>query len=172
MSGLIALIVIGLYCLFVYQVQNMLFKKLKNKLGIWKIPAAILFWIAMFLLPVSDEIVGYWQFRKLCQNPNSYHINWEKIIGKEIYRDSVGTHLIGFAIPIYYKHIVFHDKETNEEYGFYSSYEAEGGFLVRHMGSSSSPMVLVFWGNTKCYANSPPELYKLNKFTSIPRINK
>ncbi|WP_037587818.1 hypothetical protein [Stenoxybacter acetivorans] len=170
MGGFILLVVFCLYCLFIYQVQNILFKKFKNKMGIWKIPTTVLFWIVMFLLPVSDEIVGYWQFRKLCQDPNAHHMNWEKIKGKEVYSDDIGNHLTGFAIPIYNRRINFYDMETNEEYGFYNFYRAKGGFLVRHIISGSPP--IVFGQNAECYANYPQSLYELNHVTSTLRLNK
>ncbi|WP_037587946.1 hypothetical protein [Stenoxybacter acetivorans] len=166
MSAILLVLFFFLYFCVLLIIQKFLF----GWAGKWRFLIYPFFWYGMFHLLVIDEIIGEKQFKKLCESPNNHSMDWEKIKGKEVYSDSHSRQLTGFAIPIYYQHIVFYDKETNEEYGFFNTYEARGGFFARHISSPSPP--ITFGEPARCHADYPQELYKLNHVTLIQKPEK
>ncbi|WP_037587814.1 hypothetical protein [Stenoxybacter acetivorans] len=166
MSAIFLVLFFCLYFCFLLLIQKFLF----GWAGKWRFLIYPFFWYGMFHLLVIDEIIGEKQFKKLCQDPNNYYINWDKIRGKEVYDDTISDYLIGYAIPIYHQYTTLHDMETNEEYGFYNFYSASGGWFARRIGSSYKPVS--FEGYTECHANYPQKLYELNHVTSTLRTLK
>lgn len=102
----------------------------------------------LFILPVTDEIVGGFQFRALCKENAVVKIDAKKIKSKKIrvviYPSDKEKHVENSAVKIYFSRYSYVDNETGEELASYSRYTAMGGLLIQMlaMGHEMTPMAI------------------------------
>jgi hypothetical protein len=101
--------------------------------------------LSCFLLPLSDEIVGAFQFRKLCRDDAVARVDAARIRGRQVrvVTDPANQEVKGKAVRILYSLSKYSDAWTNEEFGFSGRYVANGGWLIRLLsdGGFISPLL-------------------------------
>lgn len=128
MIGLMFLAGIGLWL----AVAILLSKKIPIWLGVTKYRAVIsvLVFPVLFLAPVADEIVGRWQFSRLCEREAVVTLSpdWEKV-KRAARRDIPSATLDGYLIRILTQRVEYFDIDTGESFLSIQAFHAEGGFL-------------------------------------------
>ncbi|MDO9179480.1 MAG: hypothetical protein Q7U16_14360 [Agitococcus sp.] len=144
MTGLYFLFVVGLWAWISLKLAVKITRKLSSSEdGGFMI---LFFFLILMAVPVSDEIVGGYQFRALCSEHAVFHFgvrNPEGRLAKFIALSS-DVELPHKMIPISVSSIEYHDVATGERIVFFKRYRAEGGALIRLLGisESNSPLVL------------------------------
>ncbi|MDR3054429.1 MAG: hypothetical protein LBU53_03385 [Zoogloeaceae bacterium] len=169
MSGLILLAIIGLFVAVLNFFRKWLFRFFDHRLDTHKIRsvANVIFWVLAFTLPISDDIIGGFQFRELCKNGSMLKIDAEKIKGKtvRVVIDPSNEYVSDTITPIRFSHFSYRDVETNEEYASFSRYYAEAGWLLRSYGMPGSELL------TAASSCSPPRFGELHKQYEFSLIN-
>jgi hypothetical protein len=92
--------------------------------------------VALFTLPVWDEIKGAQEFEALCKAGGVYQISADAA-GKKFdlkYSSTESTSLAGVIRPVKEKTISYIDVATGEVIAVAKAYSAGGGWLVRALG--------------------------------------
>ncbi|KXJ97930.1 MAG: hypothetical protein UZ17_ACD001002958 [Acidobacteria bacterium OLB17] len=120
-------------------------------------------------LPLIDEIVGGYQFRKLCRQHAVVIVDESRARGRTVYLRQIPHPLVPGVvttpsrqvpawIPIRESIVDWIDVQTHEVLVSYRAYEARGGWLVRALGISETDGPLTFDPHS-CRVNSV-ELFK------------
>ena len=121
----------------------------------WRKAALFALIAALLPLPVIDEIVGGWQFHRLCSEQETIHVDEGKIRGATIYYvPEKSIEINSAAIPIRkqnWKHIY---KDSGELAFQFESYHAIGGWLVRTLHLTDGRVPLLF--RDSCFPTRNP----------------
>lgn len=100
----------------------------------------------LMIAPVLDEVVGGWQFSRLCEKYTKVYVNEERAKGRKVFyvRRGEDRFLDGVAVKVRIDPIVFADSETGEVLVKYNELHAQGGWLIRFLGISESNSPLLF----------------------------
>ena len=116
-----------------------------------KASAAIAVFPLVLLAPISDEIVGGFQFRALCDTNADFRIGVSKPEGRVTrFSSSPSNEVVpGKAIAILHSGIQYTDIQTNEVVVSFDKYAAKGGVFIRTLGifESNSPITM---GRSSC----------------------
>lgn len=153
MIGLLFLVGIGLWL----TVAIVLSKKIPHWLGVTKHSAVIsvLLFPVLLVAPIADEIIGRWQFNRLCEREAVVTLSpdWEKVKAARD-NDEPVTEIDGYAIPIRVQRIEFVDANTGNPFLSYKGFHTYGGFLFGRLG-------LGLGQSTSCWPKDKTQL--LNK---------
>ena len=148
MTGLYGMAVIGLLIWLEYKVAKWVSRRFVNYK--YQRYATVGIFLILFPLPVADEIIGGFQFRKLCKEGAELKIDAEAIRGKTveliISPPMASEYVKGTAVPIRHSHFSLVDAktgrkhaldhiyspegvETGIEYAQYDTYDAEAGWF-------------------------------------------
>jgi hypothetical protein len=133
MGGLILLTAFAAWIAVCISIATRLVRQLPAER--FKSSVAILVFAVLFLLPISDEVVGRYQLSSLCRQGAVLKINAESIRGKSI-RLSISPSnqlLPSTAIPILHSHYSYREATTGAELAQYDVYTARGGAVARWM---------------------------------------
>jgi NhaP-type Na+/H+ and K+/H+ antiporter len=138
MTGILLFIVIGLWLWVCILVTRPLFPS--SQIRPWRGLAGAAVFIVLLVLPVSDEIVGGFQFRALCEKNAVFHLTAQKLEGRmtKFSANPANQIVSGTAIPIYDSGIEYTDTQSGEVVLKFHSYVAKGGILIRTLGISES----------------------------------
>lgn len=134
MGGLIVFAVLGLWIWVCIAITRWCARRVRLRTA--RILIAPILFLAIFALPVVDELIARPQFNALCKKGAVLKIDAEKIKGRRVRvviepsQKPVG----GTAIPILFSHYSLRDVRTDEELAAYDSYLARGGFMSRLTG--------------------------------------
>jgi len=107
----------------------------------WRIPIFILLFFALMPLPLIDEIVGAWQFKKLCKANSGIQIDPALASGKTVYLSRTpDVEIQGTWVHIVLKPWRFIDAMTGETIVSYNTLAAGGGLLYRGFTEGGVPM--------------------------------
>ena len=136
MTGIFLLIVFGLWLWACIAAARALLRHLRPRPWRWLI--APLAFVAMLVAPVADEIVGGFQFRKLCEKNALFRIGVENPEGRitRFSANPANEQLTGTAITIYHSGIRYTDVNTGESVVQFDDYVAKGGVFIRTLGIS------------------------------------
>ena len=138
MTGIYFLIVVALWICICIVLTRALLRRLPIRP--WRLPAGATAFVALFLAPVGDEIVGGFQFRALCEKNAVFHIGVEKPEGRIVRFSSNPSNEIvpRTAITIYHTGIEYTDVQSGEVVVRFDRYAAKGGAFIRALGISES----------------------------------
>lgn len=147
MTGIFLLLVVGLWAWLSLKLAVKVTRKLSssNDGGFF-----ILFFFLLFMaIPVSDEIVGGFQFRALCSEHAVFRFGVSNLEGRTTKLTISPSHAIvpRTTIPISYSGYEYRDVTTDELVVKYRDYSASGGGLIRLLGISESNSPLTFEGS-------------------------
>jgi hypothetical protein len=116
--------------------------------------ASVLMFPLVLTAPVADDLIGRWQFYRLCDKEAVVTLSpdWEKVKAARD-NDEPTTSLEGYAIPIRVQRVEFVDANTRQPFLTYKGFHTKGGFLMRHG--------LGLGGTTSCWPKDKTQL--LNK---------
>jgi hypothetical protein len=103
-------------------------------IGLWLAVAVMLFPV-LFVLPIADEIVGRWQFIRLCEREAVVTLSpdWEKVNRARDNNDPI-VDIGGHVIPIRVQLVEFVDIDTAKSFLTYKGFHTNGGFLFGRLG--------------------------------------
>ena len=164
MIGLLFLVGIGLWL----AVAIILSRKIPRWLGVTRHGAVIsvVLFPVLLVAPVADEIIGRWQFNRLCEREAVVTLSpdWEKVkrAGK---RDIPIVPLNGYSIRILSQRVEYFDIDTGKNFFTNQAFHAKGGFLVYRMG-------LGLGGSTTCWPKDSHQTYKLTNLDQLIKQGK
>jgi hypothetical protein len=95
--------------------------------------------LALLPVPLADEIVGKWQFERLCRDNAEIKINLATAAGRTVhYQSQPPSEVSGTWIPVRRLPQRFIDATTEEPVVSYDILRASGGRIVRLFGLSGS----------------------------------
>ena len=152
MIGLLFFVGIG----FWFIVAIILSRKIPRWLGVTKhvgIVSVLLFPVVL-VAPVADEIIGRWQFNRLCEREAVVTLSpdWEKVKRARQQPDS-RREIEGYLIPIHSWGGEIVDVDTGKAFMQSQSLFTRGGFLRRHVYSLSGQA-------TSCHPNNLQAIQK------------
>ena len=165
MGGLIFFAVIGIWCLLVVGFVVWVVKKMPDKW--WRIPISFFMLVILLILPVIDEVVGGWQFKKLCEANADIQVDKETAVGRTVYFVSqTAIEIEGAWVRIVLKIHEFVDSTTGEVVVSYNTLRANGGAFFG--GASQSGVPLLF--NGTCVPKNRPASVDTFKLLGINYI--
>lgn len=134
MSGLIFFGVLGLWVWICFALTRWCMRRLRS--GWVQFFAAPVLFTALFVLPVTDELIARHQFNALCARGAVLKIDVEGIKGRRVrvVIEPSQIPLVGTAVPILHSHYSLRDNHTTEELASYDTYLVRGGFMSRVTG--------------------------------------
>lgn len=100
-----------------------------------KAPVRALFFVVLVILPIADEIIGRWQFNRLCEREAVVWLSsdWENI--KRASKSEIPfKSLHGYFIPIELQQIEYVDLERNQVFLSFKAFHTNGGLLLGYLG--------------------------------------
>lgn len=153
MSGFYLLGVVGLLAYLAWRLGGLAVRQIPNP-WLAKICQLVLTFLLMTLL-VADEIVGGYQFEKLCQENSTIQVDRATARGKTVYFDpQPDVEIKGTWVRVVLQPRRFVDVTTGETVVSYNELIAEGGRFINALGISEGGMPLTFIG-TCVPANRP-----------------
>ena len=167
MSGIFFLGVVGLLAYLAWWLSGLLVRRIPNR-WIAK-PLQVVLTIFLMSLLVADELIGGYQFRKLCEQNAVLKIDPEKARGRTVRVVITPSNeiLSGIPITIFHSHHSYQDVVTGEEIAQYDSYSAKGGWFIRSLGISEGNAPITM-GHSGCI---PVNAGTFSKKYELTRIN-
>ena len=136
MTGIFLILVVGLWLWACIAMTRGLLRRWKGR--VWAMPAACVAFTALLVAPVSDEIVGGFQFRALCEKNSAFLLAVANPAGRTTtYSSSPLNEVVsGTAIKIYHTGDKYRDAQSGELVVRSNLFVAEGGVLIRALGIS------------------------------------
>ena len=165
MTGILLIGVAGLWLWFAIWFGRKVGSLLSKKP--WRVVAQFGIIALLLPLPLVDEIVGGWQFARLCKQHDTIQVDRDKVRGTTIY--FVPTESIELKdtwIPVRHQVWPHIDKTTGAIAMKYDSFHATGGWLIRALRISEGNAPLLF--RDSCYpTENPVELMKSLNVTTL-----
>jgi hypothetical protein len=163
MSGLLFLAVLAILGGLAILVARRIARPIQNA---WlRIGATAMLTVAFMTLLVADEIVGGFQFSRLCQENAVLRIDPEKARGRtvKVVIEPSNEIVPWTPITIYHSHLSFLDIVTNEQIAEYDRYVAKGGWFIRVLGISegNAPITIGLPGCSPKNSGTFPKQYGL-----------
>jgi hypothetical protein len=97
--------------------------------------ASLLLFPLVLAAPIADELIGRWQFNRLCEREAVVTLNpdWEKV-KRARKKETSWTELRGNLVPVSLARIETFDIDTGKVFMTSQSLFSDGGFLRRHLG--------------------------------------
>lgn len=107
----------------------------------WRKVAQVGLFAVLLPLPLIDEIVGGWQFARLCE-ANVVRVNMDTARGRRVYEEkvSVSTPVPGTWVNVKKLPFRFLDATTGEVVVSFNQFHAEGGRLFPGFDSGHEPL--------------------------------
>jgi len=95
--------------------------------------ASLLLFPVILTAPFADELIGQWQFNRLCEREAVVTLSpdWEKVKRARDNDDPI-TEIFGYVIPIRVQRVEFVDTDTKNPFLSYKGFHTKGGFFMRH----------------------------------------
>ncbi|MES2192177.1 MAG: hypothetical protein V4454_18820 [Pseudomonadota bacterium] len=163
MIGLLALAGIGLWITVVIRLS----KLFPAWLGIVKFRSmlSVATFFILGILPFADDIVGKWQFRRLCAQNDfvTLSADWNSV--KRAVSEEIPTlGLDGYVIPISVQKVSYLDLDTQKQFLTFKAFHTKGGFLERHLYGMD--------GLTSCWPKKTNETWALVKINDLIRAGE
>ncbi|MDZ4255316.1 MAG: hypothetical protein U1A72_22325 [Sulfuritalea sp.] len=146
----------------------MLSKRIPRWLGASKHGAVISVLLFPFVLvaPVADELIGRWQFHRLCEREAVVTLSpdWEKV-KRAGEREIPSVTLSGYLIRIRSQRMEYFDVDTGKNFFTNQAFHAYGGFLVYRMG-------LGLGTSTACWPKDSHQTYQQTNLDQLTKQGK
>jgi hypothetical protein len=107
----------------------------------WRSSLRVLFTALIFVLPMTDEIVGGYQFKELCRQNAGIHVNLKTAAGRTVYlARTPQTDVEGTWLRVVLRPQRFVDATTGETVVSYTETFADGGWLGRRLSEGRVPL--------------------------------
>lgn len=167
MTGLLLIVVVAIWIAIVIWLARKFVSFLPDRS--WRRFVQLGVFVMLFPLPLVDEIVGGWQFARLCKQHGTIQVDREKVKGATIYyvpTDSVD--IKGLWLPVRHQAWRHVYKSTGAMAMQYDSFHATGGWLIRTLRISEGNVPLLF--RDSCYPQeNPVALMKSLDVTTLDR---
>lgn len=134
----------------------------------WQPPTKVFSLIALLSSPFLDEVIGKYQFEKLCKTNGIESADVSKAHGRKVkveYGDRVPVRET--ILPIKESDVSFRDADTDEILIRHKNYYASGGWLMRYTWLSlGSNHTMLFDGST-CDIRKEQKIFKANSITFL-----
>lgn len=169
MTGLFLLLVIGLWLVFAIWLSKVITRSLPETK--WRGSIRFVAFSVLLPLPVIDEIVGGWQFRRLCEENATIQVDRATAGGKTVYlAKPSNVEITKTWVRVVMKPWRYVDVATEETVVSFSMFMASGGRFIRTLGISEGGMPLTFNGH--CKTNLLIEKSTLFKEIGITQIDR
>lgn len=143
----------------------MLSKRIPRWLGVTKQQGnlSVLLFPVILVAPIADELIGRWQFHRLCEREAVVTLSpdWERVKAARDNDDPI-TEIDDYVIPIRVQRVEFVDTNTGKPFLTYKGFHTHGGVLLGRLG-------LGLGQSTSCWPKDKTQL--LNKL-SIDQLLK
>jgi hypothetical protein len=144
MGGLIFFAVIGIWFFIVLGVIVWIAKKLPERW--WRTPLSLLLFIVVLILPIIDEIVGGWQFKRLCEANSEIQVDKAMAVGKTVYlAEAPDVEIKSAWMRVVLKPWMFLDVATDDLIISYNTLKANNSFLGKYMSQEGVPILFKGW---------------------------
>ncbi|HCX81528.1 MAG: hypothetical protein A3E00_15255 [Curvibacter sp. RIFCSPHIGHO2_12_FULL_63_18] len=151
MIGILFFIGFGLWLI----AAIMLSAKIPRWLGMSKhtTAASWLLFPLLLVAPIADELIGRWQFNRLCEREAVATLSpdWEKV-RRATHREIPTVELDGYFIPIRLQREEYFDRDSGKTFISKLAFHTKGGFLMRHG--------LGLDGTTSCWPPKHESIYR------------
>jgi hypothetical protein len=154
MGGLIFIAVIGVWFFIVWALTSCVAKKSPDKW--WRIPLSLLLFVVFLILPVVDEVVGGWQFKRLCEANTNVQVDKVTAVGKTVYLAKVPV----VEVKGTWVRIV-------QQPWRYLDVESSGSFLGKHLAQDAPP--LIFKGSCAFAQKGKNKIFRELGITQVQR---
>ena len=158
MIGLLLLISLGLWI----GASVMLSKRIPRWLGIKKhqTTISVLLFPLVLVVPVTDDLIGRWQFYRLCEKEAVLTLSpeWERV-KRATRRPSGIGYFDGYLIPFTSTRSEFIDMDTERVFLTTRSMHTPGGFLKRHLYGLG--------GLTSCHPDDETKIFAQIKLRAL-----
>lgn len=145
MSGLLLLAVLALWLFVLARVTEFTVRGFPNRP--WRHIVKGIIFVLLLPLPLIDEIVGGWQFARLCKEHDTIQIDRERARGKIVYfAEDPAIEIENTWTPVRQQPWRFLDATTNAPVLSYEKFTAEGGILIRTLKISEGNAPFTFAG--------------------------
>jgi hypothetical protein len=121
----------------------------------WRMLVQLALIALLIPLPLIDEIVGGWQFRKLCRKHDAIRLDRENIKNSVIYSAAQpASYVDGTWVPVRKQTWSYKFKKTGLMAMQYDSFHAKGGWLISTLRISEGNAPLLF--RDSCFPNENP----------------
>lgn len=131
-------------------------KRIPRWLGVTKhlTATSVLLFPVVLAAPVADELIGRWQFHRLCEREAVVTLSpdWEKV-KRARERDIPSVTLNGYFIRIRSQRMEYFDIDTGKNFLINQAFHAYGGFLAYRMG-------LGLGTSTSCWPKGDDQIYR------------
>jgi hypothetical protein len=167
MTGLLLLVLVGLWMWACVAITRAVLRRVQSPSWRWLV-APTLFTV-LLTLPVTDEIVGGFQLRALCDKNAVLKIDAEKAKGKTVRVVIQPSNEVvpGQALRTLHSHFSYRIVDSEEEIARYDTYVIKGGWFIRALGISNNNSPLTV-GQPFC---SPPNRGLLDRTYGFTLIN-
>jgi hypothetical protein len=166
MGGLIFIAVIGVWFFIVWALTSCVAKKSPDKW--WRIPLSLLLFVVFLILPVVDEVVGGWQFKRLCEANTNVQVDKVTAVGKTVYLAKVPVvEVKGTWVRIVQQPWRYLDVESGEIVVSYNTLRASGSFLGKHLAQDAPP--LIFKGSCAFAQKGKNKIFRELGITQVQR---
>jgi len=161
MSGLIVLSFLLIWILTVLWLTFIIQKKIC--LSGSKVIFLPIFYVVIFFIPVSDEIMARFQFKKLCQPENTLIYDDNKLKDRQVKTGFSRINRMFKIVPIREQIQEWNEYSTNELLLTHKMYSTNGGVLIRTLYAPYGPIIF----NGRCGYGSSSILFRKLDVTVI-----
>lgn len=144
MTALLLFSVVGLWAWAAYNLSRWIGGRIHFKQ--WQIPFTMLVFVVLLVAPLVDELVGWWQFKSLCDEYAVQLVDEKAALNAHVV--SVGGKLSryesGTAVRISIQPWIYQDSTSGKVVVSYHTISAEGGWLIHALGISETNSPLLF----------------------------
>jgi hypothetical protein len=138
--------------------------QIPRRLGMkrFKATASIMLFPILLILPIIDELIGRWQFHRLCEREAVIWLSpdWERVKrAKSI--DIPSDYLEGYLIRIQEQSFVYIDVDTGKPFFRYKAFHTYGGILLDRFGLRLDS------AGTSCW---PPNSTEMHRQVNIDQL--
>lgn len=144
MTALLLFLVVGLWVWLVYKFSRWIGGRIPLKQ--WQIPFTILIFVMLLVAPLADELVGWWQFKSLCDKYAVQLVDEKGALNAHVVSvgGKFGRYESGVAVRIRVQPWIYQDSTSGKVVVSYHTVSAEGGWLIHALGISETNSPLLF----------------------------
>lgn len=144
MSGIFLIVVFLVWIKICAALSRKITRNIKSRIK--KATGRLIIFFILLLAPLSDELVGLFQFKSLCKQYATVTIDEQNATNRKVRYEtrSQDNYAKGTAVKIRIDPYVFRDVETNKIVVSYNILHAKGGWLINLLGISETSAPLLF----------------------------
>lgn len=161
MGGLIFFFLLFIWVGIAIFIASVAYKILPKKW--WGLVFTFIFFLVLLPLPVFDDLMGSFEFRRLCKELPLIQFDPVKARGRTVYTDDTRTKIDSKWIPFVVHEWRYLDVNTDELILSYSEIHSQGGWLMTKYKFNDSSTSVSFFMNEQCENNTGLNVNKIFK---------